>query len=602
MPKSKQAKILSIAIILYIAIFCFITLKKYYNFGYNSFDLAIFNQVFFNTLRGDWFFGTVNVNTYLADHFSPIIILLLPFYWLRQTPEALLVLQSIVSGLCAWPLYLIAKQITKNHQLALATGLLWLANPFVHNANLYEWHILTIAAFFIFWTFYFYIKNNFKLYILFFILSLACREDIFLVMLGFGILSFLDKKSWSWKLFSIILPVIYFLAAIKIIGYYSVAGDYKFFVYYGWLGGQGLSGILWSWLIHPWQTFIHVFSLKNLFVLFIILLPWLFLPIRSPKYWSLSILPLAQLMLTAAGLNFAVYSNYYAMLFLPGLFISLILALEKTTRSVKYKNIMIFLLTTAGIYFLIFLSPLTDGLLAKYDANASQAKQELIADIPRQASLAVELSLQAPLSSRQIIYSVEYGYYGYGQFASHTFELPPVDYIVMDYSDFIGALAEAYNGHFWRLTRDQMPAHWREILADYDLIKAQNNLYLWQNKKLASGSGLKFYEVNPRPADLGNLDFLVYQNWENNILKLTFQKKIDADKNYLIRFYKDGGYFDIPLDYGVYPIKEWSDDELYTFYYYPDSRVNSFEIFSWTGENKLGPIKNVIVDLLLDKI
>jgi len=80
--KNHSASWLWLAILIYVILFTFLSLKKLDNYLYNLLDLAIFNQVFFNTLQGHWFDLTVNVNNYLADHFSPIIFLLLPF-WLK---------------------------------------------------------------------------------------------------------------------------------------------------------------------------------------------------------------------------------------------------------------------------------------------------------------------------------------------------------------------------------------------------------------------------------------------------------------------------------------------------------------------------------------
>ena len=182
------------AIFLYFIIFSWLSFKKYQGFDYNSFDLAIFNQVFFNTAHGRLFDLTINLHNYLGDHFEPMILLLLPFYLSKSSPVTLLFLQSAIIALSAWPLYLIAKKVLSKSSLALLIAILWLLNPFVHSANLYEFHLLAFAPFFFFWTFYFYQQNKFKLFCLFFILSLLVREDISLLLVSFAFLSYLDKK------------------------------------------------------------------------------------------------------------------------------------------------------------------------------------------------------------------------------------------------------------------------------------------------------------------------------------------------------------------------------------------------------------------------
>ena len=134
--KKHSNKILWVSIIIYILLFSFLSLKKYYAFGYNAFDLAIFNQVFFNTAEGRWFDMTINLNSYLADHFTPIIFLLLPIYKLIPRPETLLILQTVILALSAWPLYKISEYISKDSLISLVVAILWLVNPFIHNVNI----------------------------------------------------------------------------------------------------------------------------------------------------------------------------------------------------------------------------------------------------------------------------------------------------------------------------------------------------------------------------------------------------------------------------------------------------------------------------------
>ena len=83
---------------------------------YHSFgpDLGIFDQVFWNTTQGRFFESTMSLvqaqpHSYLADHFSPVYLLLMPAYALIPRPETLLVIQTLALALGAWPVYLLAK-------------------------------------------------------------------------------------------------------------------------------------------------------------------------------------------------------------------------------------------------------------------------------------------------------------------------------------------------------------------------------------------------------------------------------------------------------------------------------------------------------------
>src|SRR2546423_12763797 len=62
-------------------------------------DLGLFDQIFWNTTHGRFFESTMSLaqpepHSYLSDHFSPIYLLLLPFYALVPRPETLLLIQT----------------------------------------------------------------------------------------------------------------------------------------------------------------------------------------------------------------------------------------------------------------------------------------------------------------------------------------------------------------------------------------------------------------------------------------------------------------------------------------------------------------------------
>src|ERR1700674_2472433 len=76
---------------------------------YHSFgpDLGIFDQVFWNTTQGRFLESTMSLvqaqpHSYLADHFSPIYLLLMPAYLLIPRPEMLLFIQTLYIALDVW--------------------------------------------------------------------------------------------------------------------------------------------------------------------------------------------------------------------------------------------------------------------------------------------------------------------------------------------------------------------------------------------------------------------------------------------------------------------------------------------------------------------
>src|ERR1700687_3808530 len=121
--------------------------ESYHSFG---FDLGLFDQVFWNTTQGRPFESTMSQalpvpHSLLGDHFSPVFVLLMPFYLAVPHPETLLVLQTLALALGAWPVYLLAKL-----KLPPGYALLWVLAYFLlvplAYINMYDFHEVAFAV------------------------------------------------------------------------------------------------------------------------------------------------------------------------------------------------------------------------------------------------------------------------------------------------------------------------------------------------------------------------------------------------------------------------------------------------------------------------
>ena len=65
-------------------------------FNSTGFDLAINEQIVWNTLNGRFFASSVEVDNSFADHFRPMLLALVPFYAIFQTPKTLIAVQALV--------------------------------------------------------------------------------------------------------------------------------------------------------------------------------------------------------------------------------------------------------------------------------------------------------------------------------------------------------------------------------------------------------------------------------------------------------------------------------------------------------------------------
>lgn len=180
-------------LMLYMTIFAHLTILKHYAFKTRAWDLGIFTQSLWTTLNANRFlYHTCEIflnptGSFFGVHFSPILFLVLPFYWLAQTPETLLLLQSFVIALAAVPLYRLARAKAGSRCAGLTFSLAYLLYPGIHAVNWYDFHVQAFLPLFLFCVIYYATKKNWPRYFLFMLLSLMCDEHAAIITIFVGI-------------------------------------------------------------------------------------------------------------------------------------------------------------------------------------------------------------------------------------------------------------------------------------------------------------------------------------------------------------------------------------------------------------------------------
>ena len=565
-------KLIIPAVIFYILVFSVISLWKLENFHYNSLDLAIINQVFYSSAQGNFFHSSIHPPNYLGDHVSPILFLLLPFYFFYQSPVTLLILQTAVLALSAWPIYLIGKKII-NHNWGVILSLLWLVNPFVQNINLFEFSFLPFAIFFILFTFYFFEKKDFKSFVIFSLLSLAVREDVALVIFTFGIISLIQKRSLKWITAPLIGSVIYFIAALKLAGLIAPGEHYKFLIYYSYLGNAP-GELLLTLITKPWLILLKLFSLNNIIFTLGLLLPFVFVPLISPTYLMLGLGPFLQLALTQSGGASGFLLTHYTALLLPALFIGLIYSLKKINNNEftkKYPGLFGLVFSSGVIYAFVALGPLPTTLSQLNNEAEKEVYREFIKKIPNQTAVSATYSALPSLSSREKIYSFNYVFLGKQQFLTADYALPTdTEYLLIDFKDFLSYHLQYGVSEFFQSHYQKRLSQWPEVLNDYGLVDINKSLSLWKKNELNS-----LFLIVEATADQEiknqsnliieeNLKFLGYAK-HDNYLELFWEVK-KLEKSYFLKI----NDIYLPLGYGLLNQDVWENKKVKTTYYFPE--------------------------------
>lgn len=188
-------------IAIYALVFSYFTVLKYNVFRAYG-DLGINDQILWTTLNaGKLFYYTPELyfnpsGSYFGLHFSPILFLVLPVYFINQSPETLLVFQSFVLAFGALPLYLLARDSTKSKLMGVTFSLIYFLYPILQGVNWFDFHVQAFLPVFFFSAIYFLMKEKWLKYFLFIFLSLTVAENVSFVVLFIGLYTaWLYRKS-----------------------------------------------------------------------------------------------------------------------------------------------------------------------------------------------------------------------------------------------------------------------------------------------------------------------------------------------------------------------------------------------------------------------
>jgi len=189
--KHQGALLMTLSMLIYVIVLSAYTILKHNSFSTYAWDLGIFNQGFWTTVNLDRVFyytcelHLVPSGSFFGIHFSPILYTLVPFYYLFQGAESLLIAQSIIIALSAIPVYKIARSWFKDGYSGLIASL-YLLNPALHGVNCYDFHVQAFLPLILSYLIYFTVKKNWGGILLSANLAMAVQEQVLFIVLAFA--------------------------------------------------------------------------------------------------------------------------------------------------------------------------------------------------------------------------------------------------------------------------------------------------------------------------------------------------------------------------------------------------------------------------------
>ncbi len=301
-----------------------LALVDHRNMGTATYDLGIYNNVFWRTLHGDTLgCSYCKAGEHASAHFDPIIILLAPLYGLAPRADTLLVFQSVWLATAVIPLYLIAVRRLGDAPAGVIVVAIYVLYPALHGVNMFDFHSLTLVVPSLVWAIYLVDSGSRWAYAGVLALVLLTREDMSLLACFIGLYAILIGRVRT-GLLTIVVALVY-LATIKTM-FMNDAGlimqesqdstSYaKFYEEMIPHGKEGVRGLVISAVTNP--VFVLKLLLKEpkFFFFMALLVPVLFLPLAAGRKTIIMLYGLVFIGFASRKHMFSLHFQYSSVLF-----------------------------------------------------------------------------------------------------------------------------------------------------------------------------------------------------------------------------------------------------------------------------------------------
>jgi len=407
--------IVGLLIILYITVFSALSVARHEAFETLAFDLGNYDQAIWNTIHGRLlrFTNVEGLSSRLAQHVEPILLPVSLFYLLYDSPKTLLVLQTVVVALGAWPVYLLAREKLRSEFGGIVFALAYLLFPALEAANLFDFHAVTLAPTFLLCTFYFLEKRIHLWSFVFAILAMSCKEDIPLLVAMMGAYVFLLRRERkAGAVMGSVALVWFYIAFYIIIPHANPGGKSQDLVYYEhWVDNpvEMASAVVKTSF---WSV---ILTRDNLAYLFKLFLPLAFLPLFSLPIFLIALPSLVISLLNTAQLTGRLEMFHYAAPMVPFATLSasggagfLIQRFGKRVPkgpgSLSHLLSVLILVCSLGYHRYRGFSPLSVHFRRPVATEHHHLAQELIDRIPPTSSVSAQPNLNPQVSHREKLY------------------------------------------------------------------------------------------------------------------------------------------------------------------------------------------------------
>jgi uncharacterized membrane protein len=276
---SRAALVLAALVLAYVVLWCGVSFLRHYYF-HSSYDLAIMDQVAWNSSNGRLFARSIEVDNDLGDHVRPYLTGLGLLYALQSSPYVLLGFQSLVLGLSAIPLYRLARRQSGSPAVGLILAFCLLAYPPLGFLNRFDFHIEALSVPLLILAYDRLDAGSLRTASVFMALTLLCKENLGLTVAALGVVAALFHGRRAFGAAWAVIGTAYSLAALLIVIPAFRGAPSDTLSRYEWLGDMP-SGMLWAAVSQPALIVQKIFTFDHLLTLLQSFAPLAFVPLAG---------------------------------------------------------------------------------------------------------------------------------------------------------------------------------------------------------------------------------------------------------------------------------------------------------------------------------
>lgn len=442
-PDDRRSKLIAnicsgvvfLGVLTFVNIFSWYSTKLYRVFGQYGFDTGIFSQ-------GTWLlsqlkepFITIRGLNLFGDHASFILAFVAPFYRIWPDPRLLFILQAVCIALPAVAIYKFGlKRI--GHVGACAVAIAYLFHPAVGGAASWQFHPETIATAFLAFAVLAYDTKSYRRMYILLGFALICKEDIALVVMGFGALVFLLGHKKMGGIIAASAGAYFFLVTFVVMRMINGQGNLYFERNYG-IEANGPVSIILAIPQLVYKAGSTALTGDGMFYLWLVLGPLALLPLLGTR-WMLPVAgPLLLNLASNIGYQRTVAFQYLATscLFLAfAAVVGLAIACKK-----QWLRLPVFLLLpVVSIFFCYKAGPweiVSD--MRDYEVSTT-AQRTALSLIPKDAGVSALYNIDAHLAHRERVYEFPNPFkaanWGIGDAKPTADDIKAVEYVLIQRS------------------------------------------------------------------------------------------------------------------------------------------------------------------------